>query len=539
VLALAAGCAVKPHPLTDADLTASATADRIAMFQDQAPLDKPLTLAEAIARVLRYNLDHRSKMMDEALALGQLDIDRWDLLPKLTAEAGYVGRTDHATVSSRDAVTLEPALSDPYYSLDRDRHVADLTVSWNVLDFGLGYYTAHQNADRALIAEERRRKAVQNLVQDVRAAYWRALAAQQLAEQVSKTIATADKALNAAGRVEDEQLRNPLDSLRYQKTLLETLRQLESIKQEMSTAKDELAALINVPPGTPFTLTPPTDADLKLPEWTLPLPQMEEMAFMQNPDLREQAYQTRIAVDDTKKEFIKLLPGINLTAGRNYDSNSFLMNNSWGQASAMVSWNLFTLLSAPDRIHFAHDNETLADRRRLALRMAVLAQVHVAWQQYDNAVRQFDRADALYKVESKIAAATAQRQENDAQSELERIGSDTSAIAAALRRYQALSLAQGALGRMEATLGVDPVSGDLHADTIQNLARQISARLDRPVVVVPEVATPKDPASAQAAPDNPPSAGPPAGSAPAAKPMASIEPPVRVALAGVNRVAGQ
>jgi outer membrane protein TolC len=500
ITALAAGCGISPHPLTDQEFAAGAAADRVAMFKDQAPLDRPLTLGDAIARVLRYNLDHSTKMMEEALALGQLDLERWDMLPKLTTTAGYVGRSDHATVTATDSVTGQPALANPFYSLDRDRRVADLTASWNLLDFGVSYVNARENADRVIIAEERRRKAAQNLVQEVRSAYWRALATQQLHGRVDAVIRDADQALKLSSKVEAEQLRNPLDALRYQQTLLESLGQLEAINHDLSSAKAELAALINVPPGSDFTLATPTEADMKLPEWTIPVEQMEELAFTHNPELHEQTYQSRIAVEETRKEFLKMLPGINLNAGRNYDSNSFLINNTWSAATATVSWNLFSLVSAPDRIHYARDNETLAERRRLALRMAVLAQVHVSRAQYESASRQYSRADALYRVESKIAAATAKRQQNDAQSDLERIGSATSAIAAELRRYQTLAQAQGALGRIEATLGIDPVPPDVKTADLDTLGKAITARLDAM----------QDPASAlPAAEDQPASAPPP------------------------------
>ena len=479
VATMVTGCAVTPEPFTEQDFNSKAAADRVLMFNDQAGLDKPLTLGVAVARVLRYNLDHRAKMMEAAQSLGQLDLDRWDLLPKLATSAGYVGRSNHATTTSRDSVTLQPALSDPYYSTDRDRVTADMTMSWNVLDFGVSYYTTKQNADRAIIAEERRRKAVENLVQEVRTAYWRAVAAQELHVRVGSAIADADGALESASKVETERLRNPLEALRYQKTLLESLRQLEAVNQELSTAKAELAALINIAPGTPFSLAIPTDADMRLPAWTMPVAQMEEMAFSHNPDLREQIYQGRIAIEETRKEILKLLPGITFTADTQYDSNSFLQSKSWNDAAARASWNLISLVSAPDRIHFAENSETLAEKRRLALRMAVLAQVHVSRQQYENAARQFSRADSLYTVERKIAAATAQRQENDAQSSLERIGSETAAIAAELRRYQALAQAEGALGRMEAMLGIDPVTPDMVADDIGALGEAISQRLAR------------------------------------------------------------
>jgi hypothetical protein len=83
-------------------LSARAKADRTAMFQGQDALSAPLTLNEAVARVLKYNLDKRAKMMDEALALGQTSLDRFDLLPKLIANAGYTERSAPNATRSRD-----------------------------------------------------------------------------------------------------------------------------------------------------------------------------------------------------------------------------------------------------------------------------------------------------------------------------------------------------------------------------------------------------------------------------------------------------
>ncbi|MEI6987195.1 MAG: hypothetical protein WCK65_13800, partial [Rhodospirillaceae bacterium] len=97
-----------------------------------------------------------------------------------------------------------------------------------------------------------------------------------------------------------EQLRNPLESLRYQKTLLENLRQLETIREDLNTARAELAALVNLPLGSTLRLAPPRLEDLALPNWAMPVAEMEEAAFVNNPDLREQVYEGRIAVDETR-----------------------------------------------------------------------------------------------------------------------------------------------------------------------------------------------------------------------------------------------
>jgi outer membrane protein TolC len=216
---------------------------------------------------------------------------------------------------------------------------------------------------------------------------------------------------------------------------------------------------------------------MAVPPWTLPVEKMELAAFINNPELREQVYQTRVTADETRKAFLKILPGINLSAGRQADSNTFLVNNYWNQASAQVSWNLLNIASAPDQIHFARTTEKLADAKRLAVRMAVLAQVHVSRTQYDSAVQQYLRAGEAYDVERKLAEITGTRQEGDAQSVLDRISSETSAITADLRRYELFALAQSALGRMQATMGIDVVPSAVTGQGLAELSTAIATRL--------------------------------------------------------------
>jgi len=503
LLMLLSACAIRPKPFTEAELKSQAQADRARMFATEAPVARPLSLADAVARALKYNLDHRTKMLEQALALGQTDLDRWDLLPKVAASGGYVGRTDHATTTSRNSETLQPALGFPYYSLDRDRLTADLGVSWNILDFGVSYFNARQNADRALIAEEHRRKTVHNLIQEVRYDYWRAAAAQVLEPTVRKAVADAEQALADARRVEAANLKNPAETLRYEKTLLESLRQLELISQELSTAKVELAALANLPPGSAFTLDVPADAAMTLPDFSLPLDQMEEIAFLNNPDLRERGYLSRIAVDETRKTITRLLPGISLSATRNWDSNSFLVDRQWYETSARMSWNLINVLSLPDQLDQARANETVAEARRVALRMAVLAQVHVSYRQFVNAERQFQRADQLYTVENRLAQMAKARTENDAQSVLEQISNQTSAIAATLRRYQSYAQVEQALGRVYATMGQDLLPPAVVSTDLDALSAMVARRLEAwdlgevPIAAAPE---PEFPAEVRPAP---------------------------------------
>ncbi|MBF0097312.1 MAG: TolC family protein [Magnetococcales bacterium] len=469
--ALLAGCAVQPQKLTNQELLSQKESDFASMFANREAVDHPLSLSEVIARSLRYNMDHRVKRMEAALATRQLDLDKFDTLPKLTTSAGYTGR-DNVSASSSYSIATGAMMPERSTSQDRERITADLGLTWNLLDFGVSYYNAKQNADRQLIAQERERKVLHNLVQESRSAFWRAAAAQQLAPRVAATVKLAESALADAQKAEKSQLRSPLESLRYRKTLLETLRQLEATQQELSTAKVELAAMMTLPPGTPLQLQIPQEG-LTAHEWQMPLTEMEDSALMRQPDMREMAYQSRITATENRKALLKLLPGISINMSHQYDDNSFAMHQEWNEAGMRVSLNLLNLLSAPDQLAFAEANETVTQAKRQALRMALLMQVHIAHRQYEAAHTQLQRSEALFRVEKDIAQHTGHKAAQDAQSVLDRIASETNAILAELRYYLALSQLQSAVGKMMATVGQDPEVGIIQEGSLEDLSKRV------------------------------------------------------------------
>ncbi len=98
--ALTACSTIAPQPLSSADLAPVNIADKAKARAAVAPLTAPLTLEEAMARALKYNLDRRAKMMEEALALNQLDVTKYDMLPRLVAQAGYASRSNDRIVDT-------------------------------------------------------------------------------------------------------------------------------------------------------------------------------------------------------------------------------------------------------------------------------------------------------------------------------------------------------------------------------------------------------------------------------------------------------
>ena len=73
-LALLAGCAVRPAPLTDRDTERRVAEDRRTLAAYRPVLDGPLTLHRAMAYAPLHNLDSRVQAMEQALAMGELEV---------------------------------------------------------------------------------------------------------------------------------------------------------------------------------------------------------------------------------------------------------------------------------------------------------------------------------------------------------------------------------------------------------------------------------------------------------------------------------
>ncbi len=475
-MALSACSAIRPDALSPAEIQSTNRADAQAARAGVAPIDQPLTIEEAMARALKHNLDRRSRLMEEALARRQFDASSFDMLPKLLATAGYDWRNNDKISNSRAQAggPVQPGS----ISQDRDHTLAGLEFSWSLLDFSLGYYGARQQGDRLFVAGERRRKAMHLLMQDVRTVYWRAAAAQRLADSVKQTIDLAEAALADSRSAEAQRLRNPVDTLRYQRQLLENMRLLEAIGQELASAQVELSQLVNAPIGQRIVLAELEAVNAADEPLRIPVRELEEVTLNYNADLREAHYNSRIARDEVKRTMARLFPNVSVDWALRYDSDSYLVNKDWQEAGVQLSFNLFNLISGPSQMRLAEAGVTLADQRRVAMQVAVVTQMHLARLALDNARMQFLRADSIYQVDQRLADLMQSRQEARTQSQLDAVSNATTAILSLLRRYQALAQVQTAENRLVASLGLEPQLGSTDEISVKELTEQLKRQAD-------------------------------------------------------------
>ena len=134
---------------------------------------------------------------------------------------------------------------------------------------------------------------------------------------------------------------------------------------------------------------------------------------------------------------------------------------------------LNNLLAAPVQIERANNSAALAALRRQAISVAVLARVHIAYEQYIAATKDYKRASEEAGVDRRLLAQISNGAKTDTQSELERVSAQVNAVYSELRSYQAYSEMQAALGRIYAAMGIDPVSPSEKADSIAALSAHI------------------------------------------------------------------
>jgi outer membrane protein TolC len=454
----AAGCmSVKPNPV---DHEVLAVQGRLSLAERQAAIPDlvgTLSLEEAMARALKYNLEHRLRLLEEVLALNLLEVTKTDMLPTLMARAGYSSRNNDRISLSRDT-TVEgaPLIPSRFISQERSHTTTELGLGWNLLDFGLGYYGSKQQADRVLQAMEKRRKAMHLLLQDVRIAYWRLASAQALEEQLGRALAMAEEALADARQAETARWRDPAEAMRYQRQILENLRVLEAVQQELATAELELAQLIGASSGQRLRVSLPAAVGLSpvVGEWSVD--ELEDLALRQNPDLRVHHYEARVARLEARKALMRLFPNLSLNYSINYDSDRYLLNNQWNQVGAQLGHNLLSLAAYRRVKAHGEVGVALAEERELAATMAVLAQVHLARIQLAQAEHQLRRAEDIQGVDRRLADLVANRESAAALGRLEVVSAETVAILSELRHHQALAQLQAAEARLVAVLGAEP-----------------------------------------------------------------------------------
>ncbi len=457
--ALLAGCNVTPEPLTPSDLQTTADRNFQRVDADQEPVSAPIDLYEAMARALKYNLDYKVELMDEALKTRELDLSRYDMLPQIVASAGYAGRNNFSGASSLSLITRRQSL-EPSTSSEKNLYTADLTLSWDVLDFGLSYVRAKQKADEVLISQERRRKVANRIIEDVRSSYWRAVSAERLLTKLQQLEDSVSTTLENSERLAERRLSAPLTALTYQRELIEIQGEVRRLQRELVIAKAQLAALMNLKPGTEFSLVLP-NRGIAMPDVKYTGEDMMMTALQNRSELREVSYRQRINAKELDAALLSALPSFRGILGVNVDSNDFLYNNDWFQWGARASWNVLNLFRYPAQKKAVKAQDDLLQQRELALTMAVITQVHVARARFGHLSEELGTANHQMRVQDKIMAQIRAGHKAGAMSQQTLLREEMNTLVSEVKYDIAYAEAQNAYANLFGSMGIDDFGPDI------------------------------------------------------------------------------
>ncbi len=469
---LLSGCLLNPNPVTTKQQLA-AEQDALAKYlRHQLVINKPIGLAEAIARSLKYNLDNRVREAQVALASGQLTLAKLSLLPDIENTYTFSKR-NNPLVTLDNSFTPSVTTVNPRMQQDYKVH-----VTWNFLDLGLNFIQTKQQGDQVMIAKEQQRKVEQQLVSQVIMAYWKAYSAQQMIGQVEKYRHQVTKALERSQKSIDTRAASKVVQLDYQQTLIASLRQLIKLEMQFDQAKIELMRLMNVEPGAHFKLKKPPTIFKHLPKIQLPMQALDAVTLVNRPELREAYYKERIARYGVATSVLQLLPTSDFKFGYNFTSNVYLQSRIWYDTNINATWGAIKLLQTPFAVRNARTKIEFERLSMAALTMGALTQVRIAYNQYhvwqldylysrkaaDNAHKLFVQTERLAKANMSNQQAVIRR--------------GIASMNAKLDQDLSIAKAYESLGQLRIAVGLNYIpSTEIHHASIYKLIHKLSDAL--------------------------------------------------------------
>lgn len=362
-----------------------------------ADLPSPLTLDDAVLVGMRNNLDLRISRIMEDISDENALMERLKMLPQ---------------VNLNSSISQSSASSDP--DADKATKTMSLSLTWNILDFGLSYIRARQSAMRAEIRSMERTRQAQMLAAQIASAYWQTILAEQSLEQI-QTIETEVRGYKERTELLVSQKRlDPIVSKAIEKKIVELAITASDLRAEISGAKIELCRLMGISPMTEITLERiPFQEHLE----KLPSPgafdplKLEMISLTRRPEFYAEDLELRIQQDEARSALVSMLPGAQLNFGNYYNSNSSYANNMWASWGHTLTSALLSLPSQYVNWRSQKKNVAMVELQRLLLTSGVIVEVHMALHDYMVKDRQFRLYDDSYGIAEDLLSMSRERHE--------------------------------------------------------------------------------------------------------------------------------
>ena len=202
---------------------------------------------------------------------------------------------------------------------------------------------------------------------------------------------------------------------------------------------------------------------------------LDQTALTNRPELREEDYTKKISVLEARKALLSFLPGIEFSISSNYDSNKYLLNNSWNEAGGMISMNLLRAFSYPATRRAQQTQLKLDDTRRIAVTMAVLTQVRIATLRYAEAQDEYLVSRQGAEVDARIEQHMLSGVEARSESEMDLLRTQVKSALSDMQQYVALANLQVAYARVANSVGADLLPDVPHTESVKQFTAQLAS----------------------------------------------------------------
>jgi outer membrane protein TolC len=370
VATTAAGCASLFTPLSDADIGEMSGQLIETLAAAPEPPSQPLTLDEAVRRAMLYNQSVRAKELEAALAMAQVRAQSAEMLPRLAAEIDLNWR-------DRPSLTRSNATQTYSTSSDRSGVARDITLSWNILDFGLSLLRTSQGMDKAYqqFAEAIRLRS--RIREETRSAFWNAVALEQLERGMAQLERETRVSLQLARNAANDNKLEPMAAINLQREILNLQRELNQVLLALAGSRDQLRQSIGLPLLSNLKLASKRRvAQVAVLETTA----SEDIvtALERRPEVQHIMYEMRITEREATAAVLKVLPGVSFDTKRSADSNSFLLHPHWISWGARIAGDLITAVNLPNELDAIEAKQDANRQNALATAALVVMQVHVS-----------------------------------------------------------------------------------------------------------------------------------------------------------------
>ena len=358
------------------------------------PKDAIMSLPYCIETALTNNLNMRVYDLKVAMNNEKRTAAALGMLPDVIITNDISDRNNQPGASSYSLLSGQQSL-EPSQSSEKWENRVRVEFLFSFIDFGLAYFNAVQAKDRAIITQEEKRRAAQNLILDVSRAYFKVAAAQYAMEHTERMLSIADETEQLLEEmVKDKKL--PLEKVvTEKKTFLILKKSLMEYKRSYENSCIELRALMGYYPT--HELSVDTTGMRELSELKVPdIELLEEIALLERPELFQLDIQQHITAISAKKKIIEMFPNVGIFTDFTNSTNKYLYNQSWWELGARAAYRL---LRVPQQIGEFAAIETEIDQIKAqvtALSVGILSQVRIAHANLMEVKNRYQLTEELY-----------------------------------------------------------------------------------------------------------------------------------------------